>query len=194
MSASPNFVWCLECPSGQHHEDGNNQPIVQCQACHARSCFTHRVPWHENFTCGQYDKLAAKTENFMIQGKAESNNWRTRLFRLFQLHPLISFSPRTTHSLPSSNFSKSTPDLNISVATRQAEADAKRLHDAAAQQKKLKDAILKRQRQEEASLKTIRHLCKVCPGPGCNWPIEKKDGCSHMTCKISFHFRCPYPI
>jgi E3 ubiquitin-protein ligase RNF14 len=36
--------------------------------------------------------------------------------------------------------------------------------------------------QEEASLKKIKELTRKCPGPGCDWNIQKNDGCDHMTC------------
>ncbi|ELU38389.1 IBR domain-containing protein [Rhizoctonia solani AG-1 IA] len=29
-------------------------PLVICKFCHARSCFTHHVPWHSGLTCKQY--------------------------------------------------------------------------------------------------------------------------------------------
>lgn len=38
--------------------------------------------------------------------------------------------------------------------------------------------------QEEASIKAIDKLTKKCPG-GCGWPIQKNNGCDHMTCKSS---------
>ncbi|ORY19712.1 hypothetical protein BCR34DRAFT_471454 [Clohesyomyces aquaticus] len=43
--------------------------------------------------------------------------------------------------------------------------------------------------QEEASVKAIGELTKRCPGKRCNWPIEKNEGCDHMTCsKCRFEF------
>ncbi|KAF8603502.1 hypothetical protein BDV93DRAFT_556522 [Ceratobasidium sp. AG-I] len=57
LQTDPNFVWCKNaaCQQGQLHESGDDAPIVICQACQARSCFTHDVPWHTDQTCDEYD-------------------------------------------------------------------------------------------------------------------------------------------
>ncbi|KAF8603499.1 hypothetical protein BDV93DRAFT_473140 [Ceratobasidium sp. AG-I] len=57
LQAEPNFVWCKSatCEWGQLHESGAAAPIVICQVCDTRSCFTHDVPWHAEKTCAQYD-------------------------------------------------------------------------------------------------------------------------------------------
>lgn len=47
-----------------------------------------------------------------------------------------------------------------------------------------------RNAQEEASLAAIAQCSKKCPGPGCEYNIEKNDGCDHMTCKCFFFLFC----
>ena len=42
-----------------------------------------------------------------------------------------------------------------------------------------------KQKEEEASVSTIQRTTKRCPGRNCGAPIEKNDGCDHMTCKSS---------
>jgi hypothetical protein len=38
-------------------------PIVTCQKCSSRTCFTHDTIWHEGKTCGEYTKeLEEKTK------------------------------------------------------------------------------------------------------------------------------------
>lgn len=37
--------------------------------------------------------------------------------------------------------------------------------------------------QEQASQRLLEKLTKKCPGEGCNWNVEKNDGCDHMTCE-----------
>ena len=36
-------------------------------------------------------------------------------------------------------------------------------------------------KEEKASLKIVEKTTKRCPG--CQWPIEKNEGCAHMTCE-----------
>jgi hypothetical protein len=55
----PNFAMCLGpgCDSGQIHETGDAQPIMTCTICHFKTCFTHKMPWHQGQTCAEYDFL-----------------------------------------------------------------------------------------------------------------------------------------
>ncbi|KAI9700841.1 MAG: hypothetical protein M1836_002210 [Candelina mexicana] len=57
LETNPNFRSCLSasCSFGQIHRLGSkNNQIVTCTACKAKSCFQHKVPWHENYTCEAY--------------------------------------------------------------------------------------------------------------------------------------------
>ncbi|TVY62711.1 E3 ubiquitin-protein ligase dbl4 [Lachnellula suecica] len=53
----PNFTMCLgpNCNSGQIHWTEDDQPIMTCNTCHFKTCFTHKMPWHSDQTCGEYD-------------------------------------------------------------------------------------------------------------------------------------------
>lgn len=58
LGADDSFHWCLGegCGSGQMHEDPDGQnPVFQCMKCHLRQCLKHKIPWHDNETCEQYD-------------------------------------------------------------------------------------------------------------------------------------------
>ncbi|CAG8591784.1 18443_t:CDS:2 [Gigaspora margarita] len=54
----PDFRWCkaAKCGSGQEHTTGDNLPIITCEACGAKSCFTHDVPWHRGLTCDEFSE------------------------------------------------------------------------------------------------------------------------------------------
>ncbi|KAG9293823.1 hypothetical protein G9A89_019161 [Geosiphon pyriformis] len=58
ISKLEDFRWCKnpECGSGQEHSSGDEQPIMTCHACGAKSCFTHDVPWHEGLKCDEFSE------------------------------------------------------------------------------------------------------------------------------------------
>ena len=41
--------------------------------------------------------------------------------------------------------------------------------------------LKRRLKEEKASLAKVEGTTKKCPG--CTWPIEKNQGCAHMTCE-----------
>lgn len=53
----PNFTMCLGpgCGSGQIHDGGDDQPIMTCSTCQYKTCFTHKMPWHPDQTCAEYE-------------------------------------------------------------------------------------------------------------------------------------------
>ena len=50
------FVWCSnpKCNSGQLNEGGASNRIVTCHSCRQKTCFVHKVRWHEGLTCDEY--------------------------------------------------------------------------------------------------------------------------------------------
>ena len=67
----PNFAMCLDpgCSSGQIHDGGNDHPIMTCDTCHFKTCFTHMMPWHTGLTCSEYD--AQQKERFEQEAASE---------------------------------------------------------------------------------------------------------------------------
>ncbi|PGH13705.1 hypothetical protein AJ80_06210 [Polytolypa hystricis UAMH7299] len=55
--ADPRWMWCPapNCTSGQLVPRGQQKKMV-CVECSAPSCFFHRIPWHEGYTCKTYDE------------------------------------------------------------------------------------------------------------------------------------------
>ncbi|EPE29694.1 RING/U-box [Glarea lozoyensis ATCC 20868] len=53
----PLFTMCLgpNCSSGQFHSGGYEEPIMTCTTCHFKTCFVHRLPWHPEQTCAEFD-------------------------------------------------------------------------------------------------------------------------------------------
>jgi ATPase subunit of ABC transporter with duplicated ATPase domains len=50
---------------------------------------------------------------------------------------------------------------------------------------KRNDELKKRAREERLSVEKVKATTKQCPG--CQWPIEKNNGCEHMTCTFTFY-------
>ena len=81
LQDEPGFRWCpqLGCPGGQIQAHGDAEPIVTCNYCQQRFCFTHRIPWHTGLTCSQYDETPelvtqvqeAEAEEEDVEGAAE---------------------------------------------------------------------------------------------------------------------------
>ncbi|PGH00498.1 hypothetical protein AJ79_08189 [Helicocarpus griseus UAMH5409] len=57
LQSHPRWTWCLSvtCSSGQIFPETSPSQQVVCVKCKKSSCFLHGVPWHENYTCSQYD-------------------------------------------------------------------------------------------------------------------------------------------
>ena len=58
LETLPEFRFCQSpiCHSGQLHTSGAAEPIVTCNDCGFRSCFVHRMPWHDGRTCAEVDE------------------------------------------------------------------------------------------------------------------------------------------
>lgn len=55
--------------SGQIHENEGEEPMVTCIECGFRSCYTHRIPWHNGLTCAEYDYRADKGSKGWLEAK-----------------------------------------------------------------------------------------------------------------------------
>ena len=58
LMATPGLVMCLgpKCGSGQVHADNHKEnPVMVCNSCGFKTCVVHKLPWHEGFTCEEFD-------------------------------------------------------------------------------------------------------------------------------------------
>jgi hypothetical protein len=62
LEQMPEFVWCAyACGSGQIYDlGGSANPAVTCVKCNRPTCFKHRVVWHTDMSCDQYDILKSQ--------------------------------------------------------------------------------------------------------------------------------------
>ncbi|CAF3375228.1 unnamed protein product [Rotaria socialis] len=53
------FIWCSNklCNIGQLNEGGILNNIVTCFQCQQKTCFRHRVEWHQGLSCEEYDQF-----------------------------------------------------------------------------------------------------------------------------------------
>ncbi|KAB5583557.1 hypothetical protein GE09DRAFT_1278751 [Coniochaeta sp. 2T2.1] len=159
VSESDNFIWCAaDCGSGQVHDGGADYPIVVCRRCNARSCFTHRVAWHESLSCEEYDALQADPANFKSRFQLENERRR-----------------RPSAGDESRKMPKGQREARAERARERKELDEKMRRDHA-----MRAEIARKNREEEMTRAVVARTTKPCPG--CGWAIEKNDGCAHMTC------------
>ncbi|KAI0122469.1 hypothetical protein F4814DRAFT_458151 [Daldinia grandis] len=60
LSTVTNYVWCpLGCGKGQVHNPGEFSPMVFCTRDKGYFCFRHRITWHRDLTCEEYDAFLA---------------------------------------------------------------------------------------------------------------------------------------
>lgn len=176
-----NFVWCQRCDFGQLHENGAQKPIICCLKCGFRSCFVHSMPWHEHLTCEEYDKMLKNPDEFPqgIDGCVEPDNTKTLRVEEDEAHAMES----RQHELQleqERQEQRHAEKKGIAKAEQEAEAEKKKSEQGRA---KWRGELKKRQKEEQLSMATIQSTTKSCPG--CQWPIEKNNGCAHMTCKYT---------
>jgi hypothetical protein len=60
---SPDIIMCLSptCKSGQKHADKQN-PRMICNTCSFATCVLHKLPWHDNVTCAEFDTSEEQIE------------------------------------------------------------------------------------------------------------------------------------
>ncbi|TGO07303.1 hypothetical protein BTUL_0294g00070 [Botrytis tulipae] len=74
----PNFTFCLgpTCESGQIHTP--DHPMMTCTTCGFKTCFIHKLPWHEDLTCEEFDLF----NQARVRQEAASEAWIAEHTRL----------------------------------------------------------------------------------------------------------------
>ncbi|KAL0212798.1 hypothetical protein RCL1_006424 [Eukaryota sp. TZLM3-RCL] len=64
IESFPEFRYCSapNCGWGAFFDDGSNNPVIRCKKCSSKTCYNHRVVFHDGFTCQQYDESIANSE------------------------------------------------------------------------------------------------------------------------------------
>ncbi|CZR59768.1 uncharacterized protein PAC_09662 [Phialocephala subalpina] len=179
MSSDSDFVWCQapNCDFGQLHTTGQKQPIVRCKKCGFRSCFKHGVAWHERLTCDEYDEMKRNPMGFKSMLEREEEERIAEEERQRQRHEAELARAREQQAAGAER-RKLEAARRRREEQRQREVEERRMEEE--ERQKQKEAVWKRHIEEEASMSTVERTTKKCPG--CTWPIEKNEGCQHMTC------------
>jgi len=69
-----DFRWCAwpGCGYGQIHETMDAAPIMTCQQCKRKTCFTHSCEWHDDRTCTEFDNDAAQSDEVALLQQLEN--------------------------------------------------------------------------------------------------------------------------
>ncbi|KAL5044156.1 hypothetical protein BDW71DRAFT_186436 [Aspergillus fruticulosus] len=200
LSANKNFIWCLECDFGQLHEPGAEQPLVQCFNCSAGSCFKHAIKWHDGFTCEEYDAVLWDPDSYKAIREKNGGSTRpnveclskkgmqrmkkkeqTRQNKLHEAQKKAARKRQEEEAARVREEKKALEQAQAEASQRQDEEDEETIEEEVKDDFKEKIEMLKRRMREvELSMKKVEETTKRCPG--CQWPIEKNDGCDHMTC------------
>lgn len=188
VGSDENFVWCRSCSFGQLHDSGATQPIVRCLNCGARSCFTHQgIPWHERLTCEEYDAMVADPDGFQSQRDREDEEAARERERQLEDDERLAREmdsrdrAREVERQEAAHAEarrKQEEEQRVEKERKIKEAERKKVEKEKAE--KLRE-IKRKKAEEDATLETIEKTTKKCPK--CTWPIEKNEGCDHMTCK-----------
>ena len=173
-------MWCQNCDFGQLHDGGTSQPIIRCLNCGSRSCFRHSVPWHDRLTCEEYEEMLQDPDGF--QSAIDKDDDAAALVKRLQEQEdemfARSLDQRDKRAEQDRQKQRHEEERRRARAAQQAESERKKVEQERARQR---EELKRRAREDKLSVEKVHATTKPCPG--CRWPIEKNEGCAHMTCK-----------
>ncbi|KAF2665832.1 hypothetical protein BT63DRAFT_77073 [Microthyrium microscopicum] len=183
------------CGSAQAHENGASEPIVTCIGCKQKYCFSHKILWHQDLSCEEYDRFMEDPHNFKSQLEIANEMNEKRLTR--ELYRKRKAETKTEQFLQSrmSNWEREAAQRRFQqkrdeeTKERRVESKKRKLEESKTGTGKLRAEVKAvEKRLEQATLSTISETTKRCPK--CSVRIEKNDGCNHMTCSQCRHEFC----
>ncbi|KAK8003209.1 hypothetical protein PG989_002928 [Apiospora arundinis] len=173
------FVWCPlnDCESGQIHSAGAGQPVVLCQGCSRRFCFTHQTEWHSDYTCEEWDQyLADDTFRSQIQRGRERDEAHDG--EIADLDRRINEAKHNFRQSIMSAEDASRERFEFAEARRREEeraaAERARIEEQRRLVRKEERRKLARLREMEEGELTVSQVSKPCPR--CKRPTQKNEG------------------
>ncbi|KAI0458292.1 hypothetical protein F5B21DRAFT_519481 [Xylaria acuta] len=165
---------------------GAQQGITLCLACNRQFCSRHQVPWHDEFTCDEYEFFLNDPS---FQSKAQLDAAKEEVYALQddQLQQRIKDADDNfTYSLMNE---RQASQARLEKKARERRLAEERAAREAQRQREREEAerLLERQRQEEKlTNESLRRATKPCPG--CGVPIEKNGGWHTMSSSLQLVF------
>ncbi|KAI5922984.1 hypothetical protein F4810DRAFT_671180 [Camillea tinctor] len=182
ISKVRNFAWCpLGCGNGQVHDAGDKQPLVLCLHCEQQFCFRHRVAWHRDHTCDEYDNFLANPQNFRSKAQVAAALLESVAMEQERLGRMIQDADSVfAQSLLRGKKATQAYLQAKSEQERRAYQQAARMAEQRRLEEEAKRQADRLREEENATNRVFKKLTKPCPN--CKRPIEKNGGCDHMTC------------
>ena len=147
---------------------------MTCRLCGHRSCFHHKVAWHQNLACGEYDMLLADPANFRSRFDIENEEAeKAAAARQAQedadrvlAQSLLAEDQRVVAEERAARERAKREEMEAAERAERAERQAR--------DREMREAVARKQREESASTRTVGSTTKPCPG--CKAPIEKNEG------------------
>jgi IBR domain, a half RING-finger domain len=54
-SGNESWRWCLSSGCGHGSLQDGTKEMIRCGKCNYKMCFNHQVPWHDGYTCQEYE-------------------------------------------------------------------------------------------------------------------------------------------
>jgi flagellar biosynthesis GTPase FlhF len=175
LSEADNFIWCTSgCGYGQVHDGGADSPIVICLLCSHRSCFSHRIAWHENLSCEEYDALQQDPTNFRsrfeLENEAAEEEEQQR--RVQEDADRVFAQSLVAEELRAEEVARHERAAREAREAREREERSREERRLATEA--MRAEVLRKKEDEERSAKMVAKTTKPCPG--CGWAIEKNRG------------------
>ncbi|KAH8900892.1 hypothetical protein GQ53DRAFT_740730 [Thozetella sp. PMI_491] len=180
-----NFVQCAHgCEYWQIQVAGSASPIFTCERCRGLTCAHHKVPWHANITCDEYDQLLADPENFRSRWELLPEDAAEALQHVRELQDAVDrgLAQGLRGREERARLEGRLDAERRRKAARETQAFMERM-ERLEQAEKLRKDIMRRKAEDTASEQTVGKTTKPCPNDSCQAPIEKNLGCQHMTCQ-----------